>query len=242
MVVETPPNEPGRVAPVRGVVIAVCRVHALIPRANGTAMTAIDKRPVSGPVPLAPLGLERDMQVDRRHHGGVDQAVYAYGDEDAGYWEDVLGRPVPAGFFGENVRLRGIPVSGAVIGEQWSLGSAELMVTQPRTPCATFAEWVGVDDWINRFTAANRPGAYLRVVRAGVVQAGDAVAVTRRPAHGVTIADWFAAKSAPRGRPAALAAIGQRLLAAHTAGDVELSAKIHARAEAAIARAARAID
>ena len=84
--------------------------------------TAIDKRPVSGPVAVGPLGLTGDEQVDRSH-GGRDRAVYVYADEDAAWWSEQLGRDIPPGRFGENLRTTGLDVTGARIGEQWRVGA-----------------------------------------------------------------------------------------------------------------------
>lgn len=215
----------------RGTVLAVCRVHALLPDAGGVGVTAIDKRPVEGRVRVRTLGLYADVQADRANHGGVDQAVYAYSEEDAGWWAAELGRDVPAGLFGENLRTRGLPVSTAVVGEHWEVGSAVLEVTSPRTPCQTFARRLGEQRWVKRFSAANRTGAYLRVVRPGDLGAGDEIAVVHRPDHGVTLADWFGAWQ--RGDAADVA---RRLLDAHCTGELTLAAEVRSRAERAAGR------
>lgn len=209
----------------------MCRVHQLLPDAGTVGVTAIDKRPVDGPVKAGRLGLYADVQADRAHHGGPDQAVYAYAQEDADHWAAELGRPVEPGLFGENLRTRGVEVSTAVVGERWRVGSAVLEVTQPRTPCATFARRLGEDRWVRRFTEANRTGAYLRVVTPGRLGAGDAVVVEHRPEHGVTVADWFGGWSA--GGDLAHA---QRLLEAHALGEVRLTDEMRERAATVIAR------
>ena len=98
--------------------------------------TAIDKRPVDGPVDVTWLGLAGDRQLGSGH-GGVDKAVYAYSDEDAAWWADELGREIPSGLFGENLRTHGLATSGAVIGEQWSAGTAVFEVRMPRTRART---------------------------------------------------------------------------------------------------------
>lgn len=157
--------------------------------------SGIDKRPVDGPVLLRPDGVNGDFIGERAHHGGPDQAVYAYAEEDAGWWGGELGRTIGPGGFGENLTTYAVDVTGAVIGEQWAIGSALLQVTKPRTPCATFAGFWGVPDLIKRFTVRATPGAYLRVLRAGEVGAGDPVEVVDRPAHGVTIGEVFRAMS-----------------------------------------------
>jgi MOSC domain-containing protein YiiM len=196
-------------------------VHEIIPNPGETPdVTAIDKRPRSGRLDVGELGLVLDTQVDRQYHGGPEQAVYAYADEDAAWWERELGREVPPGLFGENLRTSGIDVSHAEVGERWRLGHGEaavvVEVTSPRTPCMTFQKRMDLPRWIKRFTRAGLPGAYLRVVTPGTLGAGDAVRVEHRPGHGVTVADLLAG-----GSSAAL-----RLLEAHEGAVVELGPKV----------------
>ena len=84
--------------------------------------TAIDKRPVEGTVYIGPLGVAGDEVADLKHHGGPDQAVYAFAREDYTHWEAELGRPLAAGAFGENLTTVGLDVQGARIGERWQVG------------------------------------------------------------------------------------------------------------------------
>ena len=192
-------------------------------------VTAIDKRAVDGPVSVTRLGLAGDRQMDPKHHGGRDQALYAFAREDVVPWEVELGRTITPGSFGENLTIEGLDVSDALVGEQWRIGNDRpdavlVEVTMPRTPCKTFATWIGEPDWIKRFTAHGKVGAYLRVITEGIVQAGDPVEVVRRPAHGVTVGQMFR-----RLEPVAAGA----LVHAHEAGEIQLADK-------ALRKAARA--
>ncbi len=148
--------------------------------------SGIDKKPVSGRVRVHELGLDGDVQVNRKHHGGEGQAVYAFAQEDADVWAAELDRDLPAGRFGENLRTAGLDLTGAEIGERWRVGTALFEVTAPRTPCANFARFWGVPDLVKRFAARGATGAYLRVLETGDVGAGDEVTVVSRPGHGVT--------------------------------------------------------
>ena len=180
--------------------------------------TGIDKQPVSGPVEVvAPgprgvgaSGLIGDTVCDLRHHGGDDQAVYAYADEDYTYWTGLLGRSLRPGMFGENLTTVGVDVTHAVVGEVWQVGSDLLMqVSDPRIPCRTFAGWLGEQGWIRRFTQEARPGTYLRVLQPGLVRAGDEIVVRDRPDHGVTVQTAFRAMTDhPELLPELLAATG----------------------------------
>lgn len=183
----------------------VLSVNVAVPMrstAKHVGITGINKVPVDHPVAVrAPgpkatglhSGLVGDQIFDVKHHGGDDQAVYAYAREDYTWWEGELGRTLPAGMFGENLTTEGLPVSEAVVGELWHVGGGGLVLspTCSRVPCATFQARMGERQWTKRFTEANRTGAYLRVVSPGEVRAGDAIVVTDVPAHGVTIADSF---------------------------------------------------
>jgi MOSC domain-containing protein YiiM len=148
--------------------------------------TGIRKLPVTGRVAVHELGLHGDVQVNRKHHGGEGQAVYAYAQEDADFWISELGRELPPGRFGENLRTTGLDLTGALLGERWRVGTALFEVTAPRIPCANFERFWGVPQLVKRFTAHGASGAYLRVLETGDVGAGDAVVVVHRPDHGVT--------------------------------------------------------
>jgi MOSC domain-containing protein YiiM len=178
-------------------------VNLAVPRANpakDVGITGIDKRPTTEPVRVtAPAaqglgGLAGDQIFDVAHHGGPDQAVYAFAREDLDEWAGVLGRPLPSGAFGENITTSGIDVTGALIGERWRIGDTVVLeVSAPRFPCNTFAHWMAEQGWIKRFTKRAAPGAYLRVVQPGEIRAGDPVVVTDRPDHDVTIGATFRA-------------------------------------------------
>ncbi|MGA7203369.1 MAG: MOSC domain-containing protein [Specibacter sp.] len=198
-----------------GSVLAVCRVHELHPDEGSVGVTAIDKRPIMGPVHVRPLGLYGDLQADRNNHGGPDQAIYAYSQDDADYWAAELGRDIPPGLFGENLRIRGIDASGAVIGQRWRIGEHVLLeVTSPRVPCATFARRLGEPQWVKRFTQAGRIGTYLRVVHKGKLAAGDSIRIEYTPDHGITVGKFFSDPTVEDVRT---------LQALHDAGELHLA-------------------
>jgi MOSC domain-containing protein YiiM len=166
------------------------------------SLTGIDKRPVDHAVTVSVpamkgvggSGLGGDEVCDRRHHGGPDQAVYAYAAEDLASWSAEIGRELRSGSFGENLTTVGLDVSGALIGERWRIGERVVLeVSVPRIPCRTFAEFVQEPRWIKRFTERAAPGAYLRVITPGEIRAGDTIEVIHRPDHDVTIELTFRA-------------------------------------------------
>ena len=180
--------------------------------------SGIGKQPVDGLVATGDDQLTGDTICDVKHHGGVDQAVYAYAVEDAAWWSGELGQDVGPGRFGENFTTRDVDVTGAVIGQRWAIGTALFEVSVPRIPCRTFAGFWQVPDLVKRFTAAGRPGAYLRIVAAGELQVGDAIRIVHTPAHGVTIGETFRALT------------GDRTLAPRLLEAPELPAQAHANA------------
>jgi MOSC domain-containing protein YiiM len=186
-------------------------VNLAVPRpidSKGLGVTGIDKRPTTDPVELRPpgpkttglgSGLVGDQLFDVQHHGGDDQAAYAYAREDLDWWQKELGAELPSGCFGENLTTVDLDVNGALVGERWRIGdNVILQVTDPRIPCRTFADWMREREavqgkWIKSFTQAARPGAYLRIVRPGFIRAGDPIEIVHRPDHDVTIEVLFRA-------------------------------------------------
>ena len=192
--------------------------------------SGIDKRPVRDRVRVHGLGLDGDVQVNRRHHGGEGQAVYAYAQEDADWWSAELDRELPAGRFGENLRTIGLDLRNAVLGDRWRIGTALFEVTAWRTPCANFARFWGVPDLVKRFAAHGATGAYLRVLETGEVGADDAVAIVFRPDHGITVETAFRIVMTQKARLPELAPALQYL---PVKSQPTLAAKIQARIERA---------
>lgn len=165
-------------------------------------VTGIDKRPVDGPVMVTHagakgtgiVGLAGDRVYDVQHHGGPDQALYAYAREDLDRWAAELDRTLPSGMFGENLTTAGVDVNGALIGERWRVGAEVILeVSCPRIPCRTFAGWLAEEGWIKRFTQAARSGAYLRVIQPGEIRGDDPIEIVHRPGHDVSIEVVFRA-------------------------------------------------
>lgn len=151
-----------------------------------TVTTGIWKEPVDGPLGATSDGLAGDEQADRSVHGGPDKAVDAYALEDEAWWCTELGRPLELGSLGENLTTEGVDLAAAVVGERWAVAEVILEVAQPRIPCYKLGLRLGDPTFPPRFAAAARPGAYLRVIRAGALVAGPIVLLAR-PQHGVTV-------------------------------------------------------
>lgn len=138
--------------------------------------TSIYKEPVSGRVALRTLNLDGDRQSDLTVHGGAYKAVYCYPIEHYDYWKAELpGRALPMGAFGENFTIEGLEEDSVYIGDRFAVGSAEVVVTQPRLPCYKLGIQFGSDEMVKRFLWSKRTGFYLAVTREGEVGAGDEI-------------------------------------------------------------------
>lgn len=137
--------------------------------------TGIFKRGQDAPVRVTELGLEGDAICDTENHGGVDQAVYLYGEPDYAWWSETLGRVLEPGTFGENLTVSELESGTLAIGDRFRIGDVLLEITAPRVPCVTLATRMGDPAFVKRFRHAERPGVYCRVLQEGSVQAGDEV-------------------------------------------------------------------
>jgi MOSC domain-containing protein YiiM len=144
--------------------------------------TAIYKEPVNGRVALRKLNLDGDGQADLKVHGGANKAVYCYPLVHYDYWKAELpDRELPLGMFGENFTIDGLVEDAVHIGDRFSIGSAEVVVTQPRSPCYKLGIRFQLDDMVKKFLASRRTGFYLAVSREGEVGAGDFTLIDRDP-------------------------------------------------------------
>jgi MOSC domain-containing protein YiiM len=155
-----------------------------------TVQTGIFKDPVDGPVTISKLNLVGDQQADLTVHGGAEKAVYAYPAEHYEYWR----RELPEvsfswGKFGENLTTEGLTEEALCIGDRLRVGSAVLMVTQPRMPCYKLALRFDRDDMIKRFLTSRRSGFYFSVIEEGEVLAGSKIEIVSRDPHRVTVVD-----------------------------------------------------
>ena len=155
-----------------------------------TVTTGIFKEPVEGRIRLRTLNLDGDRQADLSVHGGPSKAIYAYPIEHYEYWHEQLpGVDLPWGMFGENFMTEGLREDSVNIGDRFRIGSAEVMVTEPRLPCYKLAAKFGRDDIIKRFLHSGRTGFYFAVMQEGEVGTGDGIELVSRDEHSVTVAD-----------------------------------------------------
>ena len=152
--------------------------------------TGIFKEPVQGSVKLRKLNLEGDKQADLKVHGGVDKAVYAYAGEHYDYWRQELpDMSLPWGMFGENFTTEGMFEESVNIGDQFKVGTANLIATQPRMPCYKLGVKFGSMDMIKRFLASGLTGVYFKVTKEGELEQGDEIKLIKKDENSVTVKD-----------------------------------------------------
>jgi MOSC domain-containing protein YiiM len=157
---------------------------------GNSATTSIFKSPVEGRVALRTLNLDGDRQSDLTVHGGPYKAVYCYPREHYDYWGPELpGMPLPMGAFGENFTTEGMREDTVHLGDRFSVGTAEVVVTQPRMPCYKLGIRFGTDDMVKRFMKSGRSGFYLAVTREGEVGAGDDLTLVSRDPEAVAVSE-----------------------------------------------------
>ena len=161
-----------------------------ISRVGKSYSSGICKRPVDGPAYLGEAGVRGDEIVNTEHHGGADQAIYAYSADDYDWWSRETDREYPPGLFGENLTIRGMP-SDMNVGDRLLIGEVVLEATAPRIPCGTFAARMQDPGMGLAFRQAEKPGVYLRVLNSGEVSPGDTVTFVEIQSNTVSIVELF---------------------------------------------------
>jgi len=160
-------------------------------RKDRTEQTGIFKFATDAPVKVTRLGLEGDVIISKRHHGGPDQAVYVYGTADYEWWSKELRKDIVPGTFGENLTISELESATFNIGDYLHLDEVTLQVTAPRIPCNTFATRMDDPAWVKKFRAAERPGLYCRVIEAGFIQVGDNVSAENYTSETISVLQMY---------------------------------------------------
>lgn len=162
----------------------------LVMRNDEPVSTAIFKHPVPNRLMLRTLNLDGDQQADLSVHGGPSKAVYVYPAEHYEYWKHELPDvQLPWGMFGENFTTTGLNETEVNIGDEFRVGSATVMVTEPRMPCYKLGIRFGRTDIIRKFLVSERTGFYLAVLQEGEVGAGDQFQLIKRNEPSVRVSD-----------------------------------------------------
>lgn len=160
-------------------------------RKDRIEQTGIFKIPTDKPVRVTKLGLEGDVIVSKKHHGGPDQALYIYGTADYEWWANETGKELSPGTFGDNLTISELESAQFNVGDYLHIGEIILQVTAPRIPCKTFAARMEDPHWVKKFRQAERPGLYCRVIKEGIVKAGNAVTVEKYSRETISILEMY---------------------------------------------------
>ena len=195
-----------------------------------TFVTGIGKRPAAAAVYVGAEAVAGDTISDKKHHGGGDQAVYAYSADDYAWWSAKLGRELAPGTFGENLTIEGLP-SDMNVGDRLLIGDVLLEATAPRIPCNTLAAQMQDSGFGLAFRKAERPGIYFRVLNEGEVAAGDAVTYIENPAPVVSILALYRLAYDLSPDPAALERYLEAPLAVRMSASLEAQLAAHRSGE-----------
>lgn len=173
----------------KATIMQLTSVNIGVPRPFSTGKysysSGIYKIPTTDPVKIGSLGLESDFIGDKRHHGGEDQAIYLYGQEDYDWWSEQRQQQIAPGTFGENLTVVGWDSKATKIGDRFRIGEVLLEVTSPRIPCATLSRRMDDKEFVSAFIEAELPGAYCRVLQEGMVQTGMSISYEPCPTDSV---------------------------------------------------------
>jgi MOSC domain-containing protein YiiM len=157
--------------------------------------TGIYKSSVAGPIFLDKEGLENDAVIDRKYHGGMDQAVYAYGHNHYQFWKERY--PLLTfsnGFFGENLTVSNLDETKIQVGDIYELGETIVQVTKPRQPCYKLGIRFNDPAVIKQFWNTSKSGIYFRILQTGKVAIDDEFKLIEKAHNSPSIAEVFRSK------------------------------------------------
>ena len=163
----------------------------MLPVKHRVEKTGIFKLPTPEPVKITKLGLEGDVIVSKKHHGGPDQAVYVYGATDYEWWAKELRREIAPGTFGENLTISELESARFDVGDYLHIGEVTLQITAPRIPCGTFARRMNDPQWVKKFRQAERRGLYCRVLKEGSIKVDESVSTEGYTGETISILEMF---------------------------------------------------
>lgn len=164
--------------------LASIQVGRIAPLGPDAVPSGFIKRAVAGSVAVGALGLDGDAQADLSVHGGPEKAVYGYAADHYPFWATdfpMLAARFQPGSMGENLTVMALREEDICVGDVHAIGTALLQVCQPRQPCFKLALAFGDAQLGKAMVRSGRSGWYYRVLRGGVIAAGDAVTLAERP-------------------------------------------------------------
>lgn len=157
--------------------------------------TGIFKLPVTTSIFLGEEDVVNDAVIDRRYHGGIDKAVYAYSENHYEYWKQLYPNlDWNYGMFGENLTISNLEETEIHVGNQYKLGETIIEVTSPREPCSKLGIVFGTQKVVKQFWNTTKSGVYFKVLQTGNVSAGDELVLLKKAENTPTIAEVYETK------------------------------------------------
>jgi len=157
--------------------------------------TGIYKYPVDTPIFLDTEDVQNDNVIDRVHHGGVLQAVYAYGEQHYDGWKALYPNlKWNYGMFGENITITNLDEEATYVGSIYQLGEAKIEVTKPRQPCLKLGIRFNDTKIIKQFWNSTKSGIYFKVLETGTVSKNDELILLENRPENPTIAEVYISK------------------------------------------------
>ena len=157
--------------------------------------TGIFKIPVEESIFLGETDVENDAVIDRRYHGGIEKAVYAYSENHYEYWKELYPNlEWRFGMFGENLTISNLEETEIYVGSQYKLGETIIEVTKPREPCMKLGLVFGTQKILKQFWNSTKSGVYFKVLQTGSVKAGDELILVKKAKNTPSIAEVYETK------------------------------------------------
>ena len=167
---------------------------------NKIIETGIYKYPVETPIFLDIEDVQKDNVVDRKYHGGVLQAVYAYGAQHYEAWKALYQHlDWNYGMFGENLTISNFDENSIHVGATYKLGDTIIEVTKPRQPCYKLGIRFNDPRIIKQFWNSTKSGVYFKIIERGNVTINDELELLEAKTENPTIAEVYTSKRIQKG-------------------------------------------
>ncbi len=158
--------------------------------------TGIFKHPVKESIFLGEKDVENDHVIDRRYHGGIEKAVYAYGANHYAYWKDLYSNlEFSYGMFGENLTIDHLNEEEIFVSSTYQLGETTIQVTKPREPCVKLGIRFQDAKVIKQFWNTTKSGVYFKILKVGKVAKNDELILLEEAKTSPSIAEMYNKKT-----------------------------------------------
>lgn len=159
---------------------------------NKKVSTGIFKYPIDSPIFLDSENVKGDAICDRKYHGGIQQAVYAYSLKHYDFWKPKFPNlDWQFGMFGENLTIDNLDETQIHVGDVFQVGDAVLEATLQRNPCYKLGVRFNDMAIVKQFWNTTFCGVYFRVIQTGFVKVGNEFKQLKSSKENPTIASLY---------------------------------------------------